>query len=189
MQRVNIVKGNDFVTVSKDDKEFTIEKNDKDKITLLFYNNNINSQFDKCIGIDKSCGQIYYNFKSFYDKLKSEYNKYKTYFDKIYDSFIDEHGNMRNIMLYNSKHDSFKFYSNDGNFSNNIYIRLFKEKDEYYLYFNKPNKPFVICEDNSKYNYNSFYKYFLEFYNSMKEEKNNKKYIKINNFKFEDSGK
>ena len=169
------------------DKELTIEKQEDNSISFNFFNVNIKNNFDKSIVFDNNDnsdgGKVAYNnVKILFDDLKGEYYNYKEYFDKIYSEFIDENGNAKNITLYNEKHNSFILYSENGNYKNNSYIRIFKEKDKYYIYFNKPSMDFIINEDKSKFKYNSFYKHFLTFFNNLKEEKRNKFYGKLKNF-------
>lgn len=184
---MKIIRSNNIVTLNNKGKELTIEKQPTDIISFNFFNTEIKNNLDKSIEFDindnhDNGGIAYNNMKILFDDLKDEYYNYKDYFDKIYGEFTDEFGDKKDIPIYNEKHSSFIFYSENGNYKNNSYIRIFKEKNKYYIYFNKPSMDFIIKEDKSKFKYNSFYKHFATFFNNMNEEKRNKSYGKFKNF-------
>ena len=177
-----ITKNKNNVVISSKNKELTILKEDNDTISLDFFNSRIDNNNDKAIEFGEENKLVYDSVRQLFNDLKEEYFNYREYFDQVYKEFIDEYGNVRNISIFNKKHDSFIFYSDNGNFNNNSYIRIFKNNDKYYIYFNKPSMGFTIKEDNSKFKYNSFYKYFLSFMKNIKGEKKNKYYGKLKNF-------
>lgn len=179
---MTIDKDKNMVIIKDIEKEVTIEKLENDVMVFSFYNSNIENNNDKALEISKENIIVYESIKTLFMKMKKEYCNYKDYFDKIYSSFIDEKGNVKNIVIYNKEYDSFIFYSDNGNFNNNSYIRIFKNKEKYYIYFNRPSLDFIINEENSKFKYNSFHQYFVEFYNNVREEKRNKIYGKFKNF-------
>ena len=172
---MNINRYNNRIEFKNNNKELFIEKSENN-ILISFFNSKINDNNDKAFKIDVSDGYVYECINTFFESLVSEYNKYKEYFKKI---FLDK--------LYNDKYNSFVFYSNNYSKNNKQFIRIFKRNNEIYIYFNKPSSDFVIAEQSNNYNYNSFYKYFEMLYENLYNEKyDNKKYLKINNFKWEE---
>ena len=64
--------------------------------------------------------------------------------------------------MYNEKYECFKFYNTNKTINKYNFMRFFKHKGIYYIYFNHESKEFNLSNLNSRYQ--EFSKYFNKYY-------------------------